>query len=72
MVIENQSLVIGEERSECIRRERMGMQARVGQNKEVGYIHDTYAKVGGVFAQERRCRDHFKVYFNTDPDEYAV
>ena len=72
MVIENHSLVAGEERNECIRCERMGMQARVGQNKEVGYIHDAYAKFGSMSAQERRCSNDFEVYFNTNPDQYAV
>jgi hypothetical protein len=72
MVIENHSLVVGEERRECIRRERMGMQARVGQDEQVGYIHDAYTKFRSESSQERRCCDDFEVYFNTNTDKYAM
>ena len=50
----------------------MGMQARIGQDEEVGYIHDANAKFGSVSSQERRCCNHFKVYFYTNTDKYAV
>ncbi len=72
MVVEVDGLVLGEQIIEGVLGQCVRVQARGSQNHQISDIHDAYAKIGRVFAEERSCRDDFKGDFNANTDENTV